>query len=255
MFISHTPAQIAPIRRESNSPNLSRRCLSGEGADLTSNTWAPILPISVHSPVAVTNARAEPYAMVVPANSIGRFACISTSSSAASSVVASFATLLDSPVSMDCSTLSVVESTSITRASAGTRSPTFSRITSPGTNSRARMVRSSEGGTSSPSSPFVLFLWIEGVAGLEALLLLLGEVELSVQRRTIAESGSYALRASIALAAFVSWTAPTRAFRTRMVKMTAGSASARSESMSSVSASTNDTNAATSRILTRLSSN
>ena len=84
---------------------------------------AAMSPNAVLTPVATTRAVAVPLTTEVPSSTI--VACDS------SPALNAFSTGIDSPVSADsCTWRSFVSSS---RASAGTRSPALSRITSPGT--------------------------------------------------------------------------------------------------------------------------
>mmetsp|Transcript_9161 Transcript_9161/g.25531 ORF Transcript_9161/g.25531 Transcript_9161/m.25531 type:complete len:290 (+) Transcript_9161:2484-3353(+) len=216
---------MAPIMYVSWSPNWSSFCLRGVSSSSSAAAWicAWILPISVRMPVSMTTATHAPCDTDVPPKRTHSLPWSSHPASDTGSVVLLTAT--DSPVSDACSSRMVAVLRRTTRQSAGTRSPVRTSTTSPGTSSRA--------GRSLTHSP---------------------------ARRHRAVSLCISLSASSALSALLSCHTPTMAFNTRISKMTPGSTKSTRESStpgarSSVNARTNETSAATRRILTSASSN
>ncbi len=126
------PSTMSPILRSS----LWVSICSGP---LPAGPWtsALISPSSVRAPLAVTTPMPRPLVTNVPLNPmLARSAAVA--SAATGSLVFSVAT--DSPVSIDSSTLRLF--VSISRISAGRRSPLSMRTMSPGTTSGAGMTRS-----------------------------------------------------------------------------------------------------------------
>ncbi len=113
----------------------SRPSWSGVRRFSTPASRPAILPNSVAMPVATTAAFPRPYTTLVPAYAMLRRSPICAAFSTAPVV---FSAATDSPVSDASSTRRLIALRS--RASAGTRSPVLSWITSPGTSSRAGSV-------------------------------------------------------------------------------------------------------------------
>ncbi len=118
-----------------SSARLSCASLPSNGVALsaTSSMRAPMRPISVAGPVAVTTAVPRPSVTAVPRYTMLSRSPIGAFGSETGSVA--FETATDSPVSAASSTCSVA--CSISRASAGTRSPAASNTRSPTTRSAA----------------------------------------------------------------------------------------------------------------------
>mmetsp|Transcript_44090 Transcript_44090/g.122179 ORF Transcript_44090/g.122179 Transcript_44090/m.122179 type:complete len:239 (-) Transcript_44090:129-845(-) len=201
------------------SPKASIFCPSGvfSSSSAAACTLAWILPISDCMPVATMMPNAPPLDTAVPEN-IMFFLSWIRASTATGSVC--FITVSDSPVSAPSSVRTLVVLSLMIRMSAGTLSPTLTSTRSPGT--------SSEAGSSGLSSP---------------------------SRYTLALHDCSSLSASSAFSALCSCQTPTTALRTRMSRMTKGSTNASTLSPSSKKASTNESVAAPSRILTSRSSN
>mmetsp|Transcript_64460 Transcript_64460/g.165865 ORF Transcript_64460/g.165865 Transcript_64460/m.165865 type:complete len:205 (+) Transcript_64460:565-1179(+) len=183
----HTRAQITKITLASSSPKSSSFFCSGvcSSSVAASFTASWITPISVSMPVPTTMPQQAPLDTVVDEKSMLVLPWITQSFSVTGST--SFDTLCDSPVSWDCSMRMVVVLRLISRMSAGTLSPTLTSTTSPGTTSSASML------CQEPS------------------------------RSTMAESGCSFFSASSAFSALDSCHTPTKAFATRISRMTSGS--------------------------------
>mmetsp|Transcript_41765 Transcript_41765/g.65226 ORF Transcript_41765/g.65226 Transcript_41765/m.65226 type:complete len:213 (-) Transcript_41765:146-784(-) len=170
----------------SMSPNLSSFSLSGESLSSVSVKALAIFPISVAAPVFTTTPRHLPYTRSVAENKM--FSLVESSSSTFLLRYSWFLfTLAASPVRAACSALRVVDIISATRTSAGTLSPTATSTMSPGTNSLALTILT-----------------------LPSL-------------RTLAWSGLYEDKASIAASALLSCHTPMHAFSRRMDMITQGS--------------------------------
>mmetsp|Transcript_5621 Transcript_5621/g.9023 ORF Transcript_5621/g.9023 Transcript_5621/m.9023 type:complete len:254 (-) Transcript_5621:536-1297(-) len=217
MLMPQTATQMMPITSVSWLPKSSSFCASGvfSASSLASCTPSWIFPISVLMPVAVTTAKAPPFVTMVPLKIMLALPWMGASASTGSVLLD---TVTDSPVSEPSSTLNVVVFRPSNLASAGTLSPTRTKMTSPGTSSCAG---------SSPSH------W--------------------PPRSAVATSGCSRFSASSESSALLLCHTPTIAFRMRMAKMTPGSMNP--PSSPSRVASTALITATTSRICTRRSSN
>mmetsp|Transcript_61664 Transcript_61664/g.161996 ORF Transcript_61664/g.161996 Transcript_61664/m.161996 type:complete len:239 (-) Transcript_61664:326-1042(-) len=221
-LISHTRAQITKMTLASSSPKSSSFFCSGvcSSSAAASLTADWIVPISVCMPVPITHPQQAPFDTVVDEKSMLTIPWITMSSSLTGS--SSLDTLWDSPVSWDCSMRMVVVLRLTRRMSAGTLSPTLTSTMSPGTTSSAWML------CQDPS------------------------------RSTMALSGCSFFRASSAFSALDSCHTPTKAFATRMSRMTSGSTYAVQPSswlLSSIQARKKETKADRSKIRTSRSSN
>mmetsp|Transcript_12542 Transcript_12542/g.38328 ORF Transcript_12542/g.38328 Transcript_12542/m.38328 type:complete len:244 (+) Transcript_12542:256-987(+) len=203
---------------ERSSPKSSSFRLSGVAVSSSSLMCLWILPISVVFPVPVTTAVQTPREMVLPEKSM---LCLSCTTGLGVVIFATdLLTASDSPVTIDWSTEMTALWILTRRRSAGTFCPTRTLTMSPGTSSAALTV------------------------------------ERRPLRTTSAFSGSYSFSALIAFSASFSCRTPTMALATRMSKITRGSKKAASwSSASSNMASTNDTRAAISRMMTSWSLN
>ena len=134
-----TPSSTAPaatITAVSTRPKCASLRVSGVSRASMSAMSVVMRPISARAPVATTTARARPRVTSVPAYAID---VRSASGAAASTAASSLPTGIDSPVSAASSVLK--SCASMSRTSAGTRSPDSRCTTSPGTMSSASSVR------------------------------------------------------------------------------------------------------------------
>mmetsp|Transcript_24712 Transcript_24712/g.73762 ORF Transcript_24712/g.73762 Transcript_24712/m.73762 type:complete len:200 (+) Transcript_24712:2571-3170(+) len=183
----HTKAQMMKITFASSSPKSSSFCCRGVCSSSVAACFTAdwMTPISVDMPVPVTQPMQAPLETVVDEKSMLVLDWITHSLLVTGST--SLETLIDSPVSWDCSMRIVVVFSFTTRMSAGTLSPTFTSTMSPGTTRFAS----------------IALQW--------------------PSRSTVAVSGCNFFSASRAFSALDSCQTPTKAFATKIARMTSGS--------------------------------